>query len=191
MMSQPHTTALQRDLISQTTSRSSTPGRTSKDDAKGKSNKNQTSTGTKRSVRDAFHDDIHVLELKEAAEHRAQKNAIRLKELELQEKRHAAKVRKMEMDAEIQKAHLSMLNNMANMFTSGSMAAVGGIRAMGQAGSGSSTQLDGSTTTESWVHTQQQANTSSGSSSESGQISTFPGAAFNFSANDFNFSGTD
>ena len=68
-----------------------------------------------------------MLELKEAAERRAQKNAIRLKELELQEKRHAAKVRKMEMDAEIQKAHLTMLNNMANMFTSGSMAAVGGI----------------------------------------------------------------
>jgi len=59
-----------------------------------------------------------VLELKEAAERRAQKNAIRLKELELQEKMHVAKVKKMEMDAEIQKAHLNMLNNMANMFTS-------------------------------------------------------------------------
>ena len=146
---------------------------------------------TKRSVRDAFHDDIHVLELKEAAERRAQKNAIRLKELELQEKRHAAKVRKMEMDAEIQKAHLNMLNNMANMFTSGSMAAVGGIRAAGQAGSESSTQLGGSTTTESWVHTQQQASTLSGSSSESGQMSALPGAAFNFSANDFHFSGSN
>ena len=61
------------------------------------------------------------------------------------------------------------------------MAAVGGICAAGQAGSGSSTQPGGSTTTGSWVHTQQQANTSSGSSSESSQMSAFPGAAFNFS----------
>jgi hypothetical protein len=127
-----------------------------------------------------------VLELKEAAEHYNQKNAIWLKELELQEKRHVAKVRKMEMNAEIQKAHLNMLNNMANMFTSGLMAIVGGIHAMGQAGLGLSTQLGGSTTTESWVHTQQQSSTLSGSSSSSGpsgQISTFFSAAFNFSIN--------
>ena len=152
---------------------------------KGKSSKNQTHTAIKRGVRDAFHEDIHVLELKEAAERRAQKNAIRLKELELQEKRHEAKVKKMEMDAEIQKAHLHMLNNMANMFASGSMGAVGGVRAANHVGSGPST-LDGSTTTESWVNSQQQASTSSGSS-QSGRMGVLPSSEFNFPADDFCF----
>jgi hypothetical protein len=165
---------------------------------KGKSSKNQK---TKRGYQDAFHEDIHVLELKEATERRAQKNAIRLKELELQEKRHAAKVRKMEMDAEIQKAHLNVLNNMASMLNPGSMG-VGGIRAMnhalaGSVQSGPSTQLSGSTT-ESWVHSQQ----ASASSSSSSHAGAFPGLAtcspdhlhdseFNFSANDFHFLGND
>jgi hypothetical protein len=159
----------------------------------------------KRGHRDAFHEDIHMLELKEAAERRAQKNAIRFKELELQEKRQAAKVRKMEMDAEIQKAHLNMLNNMANMFASGSMGIVSGIRAANQGGSGASTQLSESTTTENWVHTQQQASTSSGGSSQSNLTSGFSGLlpvtqrsldrlhdpAFNFPTNSFHFSGND
>jgi hypothetical protein len=170
-----HTPTPQHALISQSTSRSSTPVRTSKDDTRGKSSKNQAHTTTKRSVRDAFHEDIHMLELKEAAERRSQKNAIRLKELELQEKKHAAKVRKMEMDAEIQKAHLNMLNNMANMFSSGSMGTIGGNQAInhaGSLGSGPSTQLDESTTIESWVHSQQ-ASTSSSSSNQ--PESAFPG----------------
>lgn len=155
---------------------------------KGKSSRTQTHNAMKRGARDAFHDDIHVLELKEAAERRAQKNAIRLKELELQEKRHEAKVRKMEMDAEIQKAHLNMLNNMANMFASGSMGAVGGNRAA-HVGSGPST-LDGAATTESWVHSQQRVSTSSSGSSQSSLMGALPGLAnseFNFSANDLQF----
>jgi hypothetical protein len=99
---------------------------------KGKSSTGKNQTTGKRGQRDAFHEDIHVLELKEASERRAQKNIIRLKELELQEKRHAAKVRKMEMDAEIQKAQLAMLSNMATMFASGSSrtGGVGGIHVM-------------------------------------------------------------
>ena len=187
---------MQRDLVSQSTSRSSTPVRTFKDDAKGKSSKNRAHTVPKRSVRDAFHD-VHVLELKEAAERRAQKNAIRLKELELQEKRHAAKVKKMEMDAEIQKAQLSMLSNMANIFTLGrsATAPMGGTCSTNLAEPGPSTQLggSGSTTTESWVHSQQQASMSSGSGSESSQTGALPGlthnsdSGFNFSLNDFHF----
>jgi hypothetical protein len=143
----------------------------------------------KRSVQDAFREDIHVLELKEAAERRAQKNAIRLKELELQEKRQAAKVRKMEMDAEIQKAQLNMLSNMANMFASGPMGAVGGIHAANHAGlgSGPSTQLGGSstspaTTADSWVHSQHASTSSSGTSQ-----SALTHSEFDFPANNFNF----
>jgi len=132
-----------------------------------------------------------VLELKEAAECRAQKNAIRLKELELQEKRHAAKVRKMEMDAEIQKVHLKH----AKQHGKHVHFRVDGCSRWNSCRGSSRiriiTQLGGSMTTESWVHTQQQASTSSSSSSESGQMSALPGAMFNFSANDFHFSGSN
>lgn len=161
----------------------------SKDDIKGKLSKNQTHAVTKHGACDAFHDDIHVLELKEAAKHCAQKNAIWLKKLELQEKRHEAKVRKMEMDAEIQKAHLNMLNNVANMFASGSMGTAGGIHAANHVESELST-LDGSTTTESWVHSQQQVSAPSSSNSQSSQMGVLPGLAnskFNFSTNDLHF----
>ena len=147
----------------------------------------------KRGVRDAFHEDIHVLELKEAAERRAQRNAIRLKELELQEKRHAAKVRKMEMDAEIQKAQLNVLNNMASMFASGSMGAVGGTHAASPSvlsvPSVLSTPLGGSTSpasmTDSWVLSHQQASTSSSGSFPS--LAPHSPSEFNFSTNDLHF----
>jgi hypothetical protein len=160
---------------------------------KGKSSTGKNQTTGKRGQRDAFHEDIHVLELKEASERRAQKNVIRLKELELQEKRHAAKVRKMEMDAEIQKAQLAMLSNMATMFASGSSrtGGVGGIHATNPAESGPST-LDGSTSTASWVHSQRQVSTSS-SGSQMGALPSLvtPGrlhdSDFNFSTNDFRF----
>jgi hypothetical protein len=185
--------AVQCARIGRSSSRSLTPVQTPKDDAKGRSGKNQTHAVVKRNIRDAYYEDIHVMELKEAAERRTQKNAIRMKELELQEKKHAAKVKKMEMDAEIQKAQLNMLSNMASMFASGSgrLAGAGGLS--GRAESGSSTPLDGSMTTESWVHSQQ-ASMSSGDSSPSGQMGVFsgsversPDAEFIFSANDLHF----
>ncbi|KAI0263675.1 hypothetical protein BGY98DRAFT_1103840 [Russula aff. rugulosa BPL654] len=167
--------AVQCARIGRSSSRSLTPVQTPKDDAKGRSGKNQTHTAVKRNIRDAYYEDIHVMELKEAAERRTQKNAIRMKELELQEKKHAAKVKKMEMDAEIQKAQLNMLKQ------------------HGKAESGSSTPLDGSMTMESWVHSQQ-ASMSSGDSSPSGQMGVFsgsversPDAEFIFSANDLHF----
>jgi len=126
-----------------------------------------------------------MLELKEAAEHRAQKNAIQLKELKLQEKRHAVKVKKMEINAEIQKAQLNMLTNMANMFASGPKGAVSG------AGSGLSMRLGGSTTTESWVHSQQAGSSSSqnGAFSDSGMAYS-PNVEFNFSTSDLHFPGS-
>ena len=83
------------------------------------------------------------------------------------------------------------------------MGAIGGICATNHVGSGPSTQVGGSTTTESWVHSQQQTSTPSSGSSQSGQIGAVPSlltrspnrlhdaAAFNFSTNDFHFSGND
>ena len=133
------------------------------------------------------------MELKEAAKRRTQKNAIRIKELELQEKKHAAKVKKMEMDAEIQKAQLNMLSNMASMFALGSECLAGAGGLSGRAESGSSTPLDGSMTMESWVQSQQ-ASMSSSDSSPSGQMGVFsssversPDAEFIFSVNDLHF----
>jgi hypothetical protein len=184
---------MQRSHIGLPSPQSSTSVKTPKDNTKGKSSKKLSHAMTKRSLQDAFNEDIHILELKEATERRAQKNAIRMKELELQEKRHAAKVKKMEMDAEIQKAQLNVLSNMANMFALG----LSGVGGAGSPESGPSTQLGGSTMTESWVHSQR-ASTSSGDSSQSGQAHAFPGSVgcspdsgdggeFNFSTNDFQF----
>jgi hypothetical protein len=59
----------------------------------------------KRNTSDAF-DDIHAMEMKDMAERRDQKNALRLKQLELEKQKqefakekHLAKVRKMELEA--------------------------------------------------------------------------------------------
>jgi hypothetical protein len=83
------------------------------------------------------------------------RNAIQLKKLELKEKQYAAKVQKMEMDTEIQKAQLNMLTSMASMFASGLTGIVGGVCAVNHVGSELSMLLGGSTSptsmTDSWV----------------------------------------
>jgi hypothetical protein len=157
---------------------------------KGKSTKNSTHPGTKRTIQDAYHEDIHILELKEAAARRAQKNAIRMKELELQEKKHAARVKKMEMDAEIQKAQLNMLTNMASMFASGST----GVGGSGLSGPSTPTTRLGRSvtpTTENWVYSQ--ASTSSGAGSQIGQMmmGAVPGSVGHSPDPNFDFSMSD
>lgn len=117
----------------------------------------------------------------------AQKNAIRMKELELQEKRHAARVKKMEMDAEIQKAQLNILTNMASMFASGSTG-VGGSGLSGP--STPTTRLSGSVTptTETWVYSQ--ASTSSGDGSQM-MMGAIPGSVGHSPDPEFDFSMSD
>jgi hypothetical protein len=121
--------AVQHTLIGQSGKQSSTPAKSSKDGPKSMKSKysrldikNTTHAGKTQSTQDVFHKEIHTMELKEATERRAEKNAIRIKELELEEKwqelekeKHQAKLRKMEIEAEHQQMQMNMLTNMIQM----------------------------------------------------------------------------
>jgi hypothetical protein len=72
------------------------------------------------------------MELKDAAERRTEKNAICMKQLELEEKqqqlekeKHQAKLKKMEIEAERMRMQMSMMANMQQMMRQGTEGSVG------------------------------------------------------------------
>jgi hypothetical protein len=124
----------------------------SKDDPKSKSSKTEAKNSKKRSPQDVFHEEIHAMELKEAAERHAEKNAICMKQLELEEKwqqlekeKHQVKLRKMEIEAEQQKMQMTMMSNMTQLF----------MQQMGQGGGGQNSESVQSSASGSMVRVEQ------------------------------------